>query len=104
MGNHSMKNKKPGTVLSIGPVFLSNLYQKTKINGKRVRILVKQYEGNPGANRHERRAMWPAFRKKYGRSATAIVRKKMADGVDMASAIKTFLDESLRGKVYGRAD
>jgi len=103
MGNHSMKNKKPGNVVSVGPVFLSNVYHTAKLGGKRIRLLYKQYEPNTGPNRHDRRAAWPKFRAKYGVLAVRRIREKVREGVPFDTAVKTFLDEQVAGKVYREA-
>jgi len=55
MGNHSMRNKEPGTVASVGPIFLETTYRKFKIGKKKAYSVVRQYTPNRGPNRHERK-------------------------------------------------
>lgn len=58
MGKHSAKSKKkPGNVMSVGPVWLKDVYRTIKDStGKRRLVLYKKYTPHEGPNRHARRA------------------------------------------------
>jgi len=102
MGNHSMKNKKPGCVLSIDPVFLANEYIKRTVAGKKYRVLMKRYEGNcepNSVNRHGRLAARSRFRSMYGRHTTALVKKHLRSNIPMDTAFKLAMDELFAGRV-----
>ena len=100
MGRHSMKQKKPRAVISVGPVWLENVYQKARLDGKRIRVLVKQYEPNPGANRYQRRAALAEFRRTYGREMFNAVMESQRKGTPLDEKVKVALDEFIAGKVY----